>query len=377
LQLPLFSPLDSVDKTIDETNHGKEIKMRKALFYILFVTCVLLAINNVAFAITFINPDFEDGTNGWILDKDAGVVASFVTDTDSYSGARSAKVTLESAPGYCVLRNSQFPQVSTTGIYDINLYLKATGNLSYINFTLYKTINSNLVPNLIALHQQISNFNTSYQLFQLKDISLKAGEYICLRLGVSNSSPGGASTVQFDAISINKYSEDLNNAISLLRIIAKLDNSFDYDDINGDGKAGMEEVLFLLQNAAELRVEIFNPIGIWTGSFDGNYGTGQATNWELKSNQTTTGTIYYYPYVGGTTTININTTYILENNNISFTDTGTAVYYHPQIGTMYGTFTINVIGTFSSDTEASGSYQINFVDPSWTDDNGDWNATKN
>ena len=127
---------------------------------------------------------------------------------------------------------------------------------------------------------------------------------------------------------------------------------------------------------AGLSIEQYDPVGIWDGSLNGIVGDGLILEWRAKTDQTITGSVVYFFFLGGITTLNINTTYTAEKDAMSFTATGTATFNHPTIGTRTSAYTLSVRGTFSSDTEASGKFSIKFAKPTWIDDKGTWTATK-
>ncbi len=351
--------------------------MNRLLLRFLAPLVFLLLIHPSALAIEFNNSDFEAGTVGWVSGSTGGTVGSFSIDSDAYSGSNAAKITVSSANGYFSIANGQYPGVDTTGEYVLNLYMKATGSPESVTLAIWKSYSPQTFPTLLVKYITINNISSIYNPYQLSEVSLSAGEYLRLEMAVGTASTGGPGTVWLDAISLSAVNTELQNTISLLQVLAGIDTAFVYEDINNDSKLGLEDILFALQDAAGLRIAIYNPVGIWNGSFTGNYGSGLIINWDLQNDQTITGTVQYNPNIGGVTTININTTYLIDINALSATASGTAIYTHPQLGTMTSGFTMNVSGNLTSDTEMSGSYTIDFVDQGWTDESGAWTATKN
>ena len=338
--------------------------------------CILLSTSTGAIAIEFNNSDFEAGTDGWIGGFTGGTIGSFSVDSDAYSGLGAAKLSVEN-DGYYMISNTNYPRVFKTGIYILDLYIKAAGTPENVNFALKKSNSPLTTPSQSVSSMIIDNLSTGYELHQLVDIPLTAGDCLRVEIGVQNSSSGTACSVWFDTLRIYRLNEELQNSIKLLRVLAGIDTTITYEDINNDNKLGLQEALYTLQTAAELRTDIYNPAGTWNGTLSGIYGSGQIINWGMMSDQTITGSIQYNPFVGGVTNINISTGYEFEANAFSFVTSGTAIYNHPQLGTMTTVFTMDVFGILSSDTEASGFFAIYFDDPNWTDESGTWNTTKN
>ena len=146
-------------------------------------------------------------------------------------------------------------------------------------------------------------------------------------------------------------------------------------DVNSDGKIGLAEVIYILQTVAGLRQD-FTSLGIWNGTiYDSSIGgSGTIVDWELKQDHTMIGNWTFNPGDGVVISLGIVGEYSYSNNQISFTTTGTAT----MSGTGSGTsdYTLTVQGSLTSDTEASGTYSINFTDSYWTDNTGNWSVTK-
>lgn len=353
------------------------MKRPHCIFHVLLVG-ILWLMPAGAFSLSFNNSDFEDGPVGWIEGKTGGTIGSFSIDPDAFSGLNAAKITVESADGYCMISNDQYPRVFKPGNYIFELYLKTSGAPERVHITLFRSNSSLTFPTDAVTSQIISSFSTVFQRYQITGIALSAGDCLRLELGLANSSEEIESSVWIDALNIYKHNDALQDAIGILQTLSGIPTAIvDHDDINNDAKIGLEEAVYALQNAAELRIDLYNPVGTWNGTLSGDYGTGQIINWEMKNDQTIVGAIRYYPYAGGVTNINISASFALEMNALNFITDGTAVYSHPQLGTLTSAFTIDVFGVFSSDTEASGSYKIDFTDPYWTDESGPWGATKN
>jgi hypothetical protein len=342
----------------------------------LLVVGLLFIFNTGAIALTFDNSDFESGTTGWTYGSTPGTIGTFTADADAYAGAQAAKLTVQNADGYAEIYNNTFPLVEDAGTYTVNVYLKSSGNPNSISLNLWKSFSSQTFPTHSVASTRIDTFSSTYALHQIADVYLSPGEYLRLSLGLKNSALATPSTVWFDAISVNLIESELQKAISILHILAGDTPPSGYLDIDGDGQIGAREALLALQNAAGLRIVEYDPIGTWNGTLNGGLGNGQIIDWQININQTIIGSVAYYPNVGGTTTLNINTTYTFERVDLSFTATGTATYVHPILGTMTSPYTLVVRGTLSSDTEASGTFTIDFNDPTWIDDSGTWSATK-
>ncbi len=347
-----------------------------------FPAVIVLFFNLPALAVIIINPDFEEGLTAWSSGKTAGTVASFTIDGDAYSGTKSAKVTVENAGGYCMIHNEYYLISPIEDVYTLDVYLKTSGNPDHIYLGVY---NGNVFcPHCSVKNKIISDFASTYRHYRLKDISLSPGDYVQLELGITNGSTDTTSSIWFD--SLRFYSQSrlenrqlaLQNTINLLRFIAGENISIPaVVDINGDNKLGLQEVIFELQNVAEFSIPLYNLQGFWNGSLTGSYGNGLIQNWELKSSRKITGNLQYLPFQGGSTIISIDTDYVFEGNEFYFTATGSAIYNHPQLGTMTSDFEMIVTGLLGSDTEAAGYFNVNFSDPQWMDEYGTWSAIKN
>ncbi len=120
----------------------------------------------------------------------------------------------------------------------------------------------------------------------------------------------------------------------------------------------------------------FSPFGIWNGTISSsNSGSGTVVNWELKQDYTMNGNWTFNPESGVVVSLAVGGGYSYNNNQISFTTTGTATRSGAGSGT--SGYTLTVQGSLTSDTEASGTYSIDFTDSAWTDDTGTWSITKN
>ena len=128
-----------------------------------------------------------------------------------------------------------------------------------------------------------------------------------------------------------------------------------------------------------LGITNFNQVGIWNGTIHDCTipGSGNIINWEFKNDNTMLGNWMFYPDSGGAISLDIGGNYSFGTNQISFNVTGSATYTHPVYGNLTSNYTLIVDGSLSSDTEAEGTYSIDFVDPQWPDHFGNWSVTKN
>ena len=149
-------------------------------------------------------------------------------------------------------------------------------------------------------------------------------------------------------------------------------------DVNGDGKIGLAEVIYILQYVAGLRQDFtpFSPFGMWDGTiYDSSIGgSGTIVDWDMKQNYTMYGKWIFNPGGGVVVSLDIVGGYSYNNNQISFTTTDTATMSGAGSGT--SGYTLTVQGSLTSDTEASGTYSIDFTDPYWFDNTGNWSVTK-
>ncbi|MDA3833613.1 MAG: dockerin type I repeat-containing protein [Spirochaetales bacterium] len=173
---------------------------------------------------------------------------------------------------------------------------------------------------------------------------------------------------------------DLADAILALQVMAGMNPAGVYAgaDVNGDGKIGLAEVIYALQCVAGLRQQDSTPFGIWDGTiYDSSIGgSGTIVDWDLNQDYTMNGNWIFYPEEGVAVSLNVVGGYSFNNNQISFTTTGTATMSMSGAESGTSDYTLTVQGSLTSDTQASGTYSINFTDPYWFDNTGNWSVTK-
>ena len=84
----------------------------------------------------------------------------------------------------------------------------------------------------------------------------------------------------------------------------------------------------------------------------------------------------FYPGSGGAISLNIDGNYFIDTNQMNFNTTGSATYTVPDVGDLVSDYTVTANGSMTSDTEAEGTYSIDFSDPLWPDNSGSWSVTK-
>ncbi len=169
---------------------------------------------------------------------------------------------------------------------------------------------------------------------------------------------------------------DLTDAILGLQIISGLkpQGIVMQADVNADGRIGLAEVIYILQYVAGLRQD-FTPFGIWNGTISSsNSGSGTIESWDLNQDYTMIGNWIFNPEDGVVVSLAVGGGYSFNNNQISFITAATATMSGAGSGT--SDYTLIVQGSLTSDTEASGTYSIDFTEPGWTDDTGNWSITK-
>ncbi len=151
-------------------------------------------------------------------------------------------------------------------------------------------------------------------------------------------------------------------------------------DVHDDNKKGLPEAIHALQVVAGIREvsETYNPIGIWNGTIHDTTigGSGIIVDWELKDDNTMLGNWTFYPGSGGAISLNIDGNYFIDTNQMNFNTTGSATYTVPDVGDLVSDYTVTANGSMTSDTEAEGTYSIDFSDPLWPDNSGSWSVTK-
>jgi hypothetical protein len=102
-------------------------------------------------------------------------------------------------------------------------------------------------------------------------------------------------------------------------------------------------------------------------------GSGIIVDWELKDDNTMLGNWIFYPGAGVAISLDIDGTYSVDANEIDFSTTGLATYTP---GGLTSDYTLTVNGAMTSDAGAEGTYSIDFSDPQWPDNSGNWSVTK-
>ncbi len=184
---------------------------------------------------------------------------------------------------------------------------------------------------------------------------------------------------------IKPFNGDLNydgnvtlaDAIISLKLMTGInqDNLSLSAESNGDGKIGIIESSDILQKAGMVR-PASNPVGIWNGTIYNNLmgGSGRIENWEFKQDLSMGGSWTFNPGDGVVVSMDVGGHYTYPNNRINFTTTGTAAMSGTATGT--SAYTLTVKGRLSSGTQASGTYVIEFDEPGWYDDTGNWSVTR-
>jgi hypothetical protein len=341
-----------------------------------------------AYDIPIVNPGFEEGKTGWDIRYTPGTICSFSLDSNSFSGILAAKIVIASSGGYCNLANTQSAPVSLTGKYKLSLSLKVSGSPVSIKLAVWRAYDSLTFPHEPVKSTSLYSLSSDYKLYELEDIAFSAGEYVRLEIGME----GGTSEMWLDNIDMALTECDLKgdvngdclvdiaDVILSLRVISNqglsdVRNDFigSTADVNNDNKIGVEEVIYTLREIAGL---YFDKVGKWNGTLTGYQGTGQLQNMTLMTDNHVLGYIKYFPSIGGTITLIIDSLYFISRDSFDITCAGEAYYLLPPHPYRYSKFTLKMNGSLTSNTQASGTYDISFYEEDWMNDLGTWSATK-